>query len=92
VKNKDLIQHNIDNTRVLTQENIENLSSPKEYHSGRPILQGDKLLIGMLHEYITETQCEVKLIRFHPEEYGTLYEAAFPEFEMESNIPSLKYK
>jgi len=91
MKNSELIQDHIDRSKPLTQDVIDSLSV-KEFHSGRPILPGDRLLVGMLSEHVTDSHGEVKLIRFHPEEYGTLYEAAFPDHEIGSSILGLKYK
>jgi hypothetical protein len=86
MKNSDLIQYNIDNTRALTQETIDLLEN-KNYSSGRLVNVGDKILFAFLNgEY------QVVIITFHPQEYGTLYEADNGDREIGHRIPELKYK
>ena len=90
MKNLELIQHNIDNTKPLTQELINTLEN-KIFSSQRVIVPGDKLLFAFLSEHIAKST-EVKIISFHPQEYGTLYEAEDPDREIGNNIPALKFK
>ena len=53
---------------------FEILSQIKGYHSGRAKQIGDTVLFGMLKEESEDGELGLKLITFHEEEIGTLYE------------------
>lgn len=57
----------------LTQERIDSLMST-HYTSGRKIEVGDKMLFALIKEESKITDEEIKLISFHIDEIGVLYE------------------
>ena len=88
--NREIIEDNLSKTKEMTQEYIDNMSS---FSSGRKIVPGDKLMFGMLEtgDILNPAEMGVRMIKFHIEEYGTIYEDAY-DGDRGATLPGLKYK
>lgn len=71
---KEEIELQLRDNKVLSYEILSQLKD-KNYFSGRSKEVGDTVLFGMLDEgYLSEQEVSIKLITFHEEEIGVLYE------------------
>lgn len=73
---KEEIELQLRDNKVLSYEILSQLKN-KNYFSGRNKEVGDTVLFGMLDEgHISEQEVSIKLITFHEDEVGVLYEEA----------------
>lgn len=71
---KEEIDLQLKDNKVLSYEILSNLND-KTYFSGRDKQVGDTVLFGMLNGgSIDEKEVEIRLVTFHEEELGVLYE------------------
>jgi len=70
---KEEIELQSRDNKTLSYEILSQLKD-KGYHSGRAKQIGDTVLFGMLKEESEDGELGLKLITFHEEEIGTLYE------------------
>ena len=71
---KEEIELQLRDNKVLSYEILSQLKD-KNYFSGRSKEIGDTVLFGMLDEaYVNEQEVSIRLITFHEEELGVLYE------------------
>jgi len=70
---KEEIELQLRDNKMVSYEILSQLSN-KEYFSGKAKQIGDTILFGMLKEESEDGQLGLKLITFHEEEIGTLYE------------------
>jgi len=70
---KEEIELQLRDNKMVSYEILSQLSN-KEYFSGKAKQIGDTILFGMLKEESEDGELGLKLITFHEEEIGTLYE------------------
>ncbi len=70
---KEEIELQLRDNKMVSYEILSQLSN-KEYLSGKAKQIGDTILFGMLKEESEDGQLGLKLITFHEEAIGTLYE------------------
>ena len=70
---KEEIELKLRDNKMVSYEILSQLSN-KEYFSGKAKQIGDTILFGMLKEESEDGELGLKLITFHEEEIGTLYE------------------
>ena len=70
---KEEIDLQLKDNKVLSYEILSQLKD-KGYFSGRGKQIGDTVLFGMLKEESEEGELNLRLVTFHEEEIGTLYE------------------
>lgn len=70
---KEEIELQLKDNKVLSYEILSQLKQ-KNYASGRNKQVGDTVLFGMIKENGEDDEIKIKLITFHEEEIGTLYE------------------
>lgn len=70
---KEEIELQLKDNKMLSYEIITQLKN-KEYSSGKPKEIGDTVLFGMVNEEVSDGNFELKMITFHEEELGVLYE------------------
>jgi len=70
---KEEIELQLRDNKVLSYEILSQLKD-KTYFSGRDKQIGDTVLFGMLMEQEGEEEQHIRLITFHEEEIGVLYE------------------
>lgn len=70
---KEEIELQLRDNKTLSYEILSNLND-KKYFSGRNKEIGDTVLFGMIREEEGDGQTTIKLVTFHEEEIGTLYE------------------
>jgi hypothetical protein len=82
----------IKESKPITQETYEKLQW-KSYTSGQEIKIGDIMLFGLSLDIVSEGDIKIDLIKFNPEEIGTIYEIddrkVLPKNSIK-NIPYLK--
>jgi hypothetical protein len=89
VLNSEVVIKQYEWSKEVPQEFLDNPKTSNKYSSGREIKIGDRLCFAFFHEENIDNS--IKLISFHLEEYGTLYED-FMVDAISDNFPSLKYK
>jgi hypothetical protein len=70
---KEEIYWQLRDNKVLSYEILSQLQE-KNYFSGRSKQIGDTVLFGLLNEKDEKNQLIVKIVTFHEEEIGTLYQ------------------
>ena len=70
---KEEIELQLKDNRVLSYELLSQLEN-KNYFSGRGKQIGETVLFGMLKEESEDGESELRLVTFHEEEIGVLYE------------------
>ena len=70
---KEEIDLQLRDNKTLSYEILSQLKE-KGYASGRPKQIGDTVLFGMIQEESEEGEINLRLITFHEEELGVLYE------------------
>jgi hypothetical protein len=88
---KEEIDLQIRDNKMLSYEILSQLKD-KGYFSGRSKQIGDTVLFGMLKEETGDGQLNLRLITFHEEEIGTLYEEdnTFYNRNKTNKIPNIK--
>lgn len=88
---KEEIDLQLKDNKVLSYEILSHLKA-KTYESGRSKQIGDTVLFGMLKEESEDNQLKLRLITFHEEEIGTLYEedSYFYIGPKENKLPNIK--
>lgn len=78
---------------IVTEESLSK-TELKKYHSGRDIKVGDTVLIGIIHENDPTSGLPIKIINFHEEELGTIYELdeKFTKQKIGFDLPVIKLK
>jgi hypothetical protein len=70
---KEEIELQLRDNKMLSYEILSQLKE-KGYSSGKPKQIGDTVLFGMLKEQNEDGELGIRLITFHEEELGSLYE------------------
>ena len=88
---KEEIDLQLKDNKMLSYEILSQLKD-KGYFSGRGKQIGDTVLFGMLKEETEDGQLGLKLITFHEEEIGTLYEedSMFYRPNKANKLPNIK--
>jgi hypothetical protein len=88
---KEEIELQLRDNKILTYEILSALKE-KSYASGRAKQIGDTVLFGMLKEESDEGELNLRLVTFHEEELGTLYEedTNFYSSEKRNKLPMIK--
>lgn len=85
------IELQLKNSEKLSYELLTDLKE-KKYFSGRDRQVGDIILFGMLKEEGDDEQLTLKLVSFHEDEIGVLYEEddAFYNKQKSNTLPIIK--
>ena len=88
---KEEIDLQLKDNKVLSYEILSQLKD-KGYFSGRGKQIGDTVLFGMLKEESEEGELNLRLVTFHEEEIGTLYEedSTFYNRNKVNKLPNIK--
>ena len=88
---KEEIDLQLRDNKVLSYEFFSQLND-KTYYSGRSKQVGDTVMFGFLSEEGGDGQTTLKLITFHKDEIGTLYEehSNFYKTPKENKLPIIK--
>ena len=88
---KEEIDLQLRDNKVLSYEFFSQLND-KTYYSGRSKQVGDTVMFGFLSEEEGDGQTTLKLITFHKDEIGTLYEehSNFYKTPKENKLPIIK--
>ncbi len=88
---KEEIEIQSRDNKVLSYEILSQLKD-KNYFSGRSKQVGDTVLFGMLKEEDEDGELHIRLVTFHEEEIGTLYEedSIFYKRPKENKLPNIK--
>lgn len=88
---KEEIELQLRDNKILTYEILSALKE-KNYASGRGKEIGDTVLFGMLKEQSEQGESSLRIITFHEDEIGTLYEEdlSFYVKEKRNKLPIIK--
>jgi hypothetical protein len=88
---KEEIDLQLKDNKVLSYEILSQLKE-KGYFSGRGKQIGDTVLFGMLKEESEEGELNLRLVTFHEEELGVLYEedSVFYRPNKANKLPNIK--
>ncbi len=88
---KEEIELQLKDNKVLSYEILSQLKD-KNYFSGRNKEVGDTVLFGMLKEGESNGELSLRLITFHEEELGVVYEedSFFYDGQKSSKLPAIK--
>jgi hypothetical protein len=88
---KEEIDLQLKDNKMLSYEILSQLKD-KGYFSGRGKQIGDTVLFGMLKEESEEGELNLRLVTFHEEEIGTLYEedSTFYNRNKVNKLPNIK--
>ena len=88
---KEEIDLQLKDNKVLSYEILSQLKE-KGYFSGRGKQIGDTVLFGMMKEEEEDGQINLRLITFHEEEIGSLYEedSSFYKTKKQNKLPIIK--
>ena len=88
---KEEIDLQLRDNKVLSYEILSQLKE-KNYFSGRGKQIGDTVLFGMLKEEDKDGELHVRLVTFHEEEIGTIYEedSFFYNKTKANKLPNIK--
>jgi hypothetical protein len=88
---KEEIDLQLKDNKILSYEILSQLKD-KGYFSGRGKQIGDTVLFGMLKEESEEGELNLRLVTFHEEEIGTLYEedSTFYNRNKVNKLPNIK--
>jgi hypothetical protein len=88
---KEEIDLQLKDNKVLSYEILSQLKD-KGYFSGRGKQIGDTVLFGMLKEESEEGELNLRLVTFHEEELGVLYEedSVFYRPNKANKLPNIK--
>jgi hypothetical protein len=88
---KEEIDLQLKDNKVLSYEILSQLKE-KNYFSGRGKQIGDTVLFGMLKEEDEDGELHVRLVTFHEEEIGTVYEedSFFYNKTKANKLPNIK--
>jgi hypothetical protein len=89
---KEEIDLQLRDNKMISYEILSQLKNKGGYFSGRPKQIGDTVLFGMLSEEGDEGESTIKLITFHEDEIGELYEEdkIFYNRNKTNKLPSIK--
>jgi hypothetical protein len=85
-----LIENQIIGTKLVDQKFIDDVNTSTHFTSGRKIEIGDKLIHAFC-ESKEGVNCNLRMIKLHPEEYDMIYEDAFEDARSDK-FPTLKLK
>ncbi len=88
---KEEIDLQLKDNKVLSYEILSQLKD-KGYFSGRSKQVGDTVLFGMIREEEEDGTSVIKIVTFHEEEIGTLYEedSTFYNKNRVNKLPNIK--
>jgi hypothetical protein len=88
---KEEIDLQLRDNKMISYEILSQLKG-KRYFSGRPKQIGDTVLFGMLKEEDENGELLIRLVTFHEEEIGTLYEedSFFYNRTKPNKLPNIK--
>ena len=88
---KEEIDLQLRDNKMLSYEILSKLKD-KTYFSGRSKQIGDTVLFGMMKENEEDGQINLRLITFHEEEIGSLYEedSSFYKIKKQNKLPMIK--
>ena len=88
---KEEIDLQLRDNKMLSYEILSQLKD-KGFFSGRPKQIGDTVLFGMMKEEEEDGQINLRLITFHEEEVGVLYEedSSFYKTKKQNKLPIIK--
>lgn len=88
---KEEIELQLKDNKILSYELLTN-SKQKNYFSGRGKQVGDTILFGMLKEEGDDGQLNLRLVTFHEDEIGVLYEedAVWYGRQKSNTLPMIK--